>query len=151
MASINSVVISGNLGKDPMALNETDDPGKTVIALTLAVGVWDRKKNEERAVWVDVIHFGKHAAWCLENLQKGSKVVISGRLDENRYKDKETGKERIRLKVVAQQVMPCGAGSKGSGGSYKKKERSNEEQNYGDDDTASPSGSGGSDEPQFEL
>lgn len=80
--SINSVSISGNLGRDPEL--RVTPTGTSVLSLSVAVNdrVRDQQTGEwrDRANWVDVVVFGSRADAIAPRLAKGSKVVVSGRL-----------------------------------------------------------------------
>lgn len=102
---MNVVVISGGLGKDP-ELRSTQG-GSTILSFSVAVS--DRKKNgqtgewEEITHWVDVCMFGKRAESLSRILRKGMKVVVSGRLSQSRWEDKN-GNKRSKLEVIANDV-----------------------------------------------
>ena len=101
--SINSVTISGNLCADPEL--RTTSSGAAILSLRVAVN--DRRKNSQTGEWEDVPNyvgvsmFGARADALSKYLAKGSKVAIHGRLRWSQWDDKETGKKRERLDVVA--------------------------------------------------
>ena len=103
--SINSVVISGGLGKDP-ELRTTQ--GGTAI-MNLSVAVSDRRKSaqggewEDTTHWVDVLVFGRRAESLSKILRKGMRVTVSGKLSQSRWEDKQ-GNKRSKLEVVANDV-----------------------------------------------
>lgn len=105
--SINSVSISGNLGRDP-ELRVT--PTSTSV-LSLSVAVNDRVRDQQtgewrdRANWVDVVVFGSRAGGIAPRLAKGSKVAVSGRLRWSQWQDKQTGTNRSKLEVIADEVV----------------------------------------------
>lgn len=108
--SINRVVISGNLTRDP-ELRST--PGGTQV-LSLSVAVNDRRRNPQTSEWedyanfVDCKMFGARAESVSRFLSKGQKVCIEGKL---RYSSWERdGQKRSKLEVVADEVelMPKG-------------------------------------------
>ncbi len=102
--SINRVVISGNLTRDP----KLKMAGGTEI-LKLGIAVNDRRKNPQTGEWedhanfVDVALFGKRASALEPMLAKGAKVAIEGKL---RYHAWETpdGQRRSKLEVVADEI-----------------------------------------------
>lgn len=106
-ASINRVVIVGNLTRDP----ETRQAGEYSIT-TLGVAVNERVKQNgeyvERANFFDVDVWGKMGENCAQYLAKGRQVAIEGRL---RWESWETqdGQKRSRVKVVADNVQFLGA------------------------------------------
>lgn len=105
--SINSVSISGNLGRDPEL--RVTPTGTSVLSLSVAVNdrVRDQQTGEwrDRANWVDVVVFGSRADAMAPFLAKGSKVAVSGRLRWSQWQDKQTGANRSKLEVVAGEVV----------------------------------------------
>lgn len=101
--SINVVVISGNLTRDP-ELRHTN--GGTAI-LSLGVAVNDRMKDRDgswvdRPNFVDVTVFGARAEALSRYLSKGTKVALSGKL---RYSSWERdGQKRSKLEVIAEEI-----------------------------------------------
>ena len=105
--SINSVSISGNLGRDPEL--RVTPTGTSVLSLSVAVNdrVRDQQTGEwrDRANWVDVVVFGSRADGIAPFLAKGSKVAVSGRLRWSQWQDKQTGTNRSKLEVIADEVV----------------------------------------------
>lgn len=103
--SINRVVLTGNLTRDP-ELRSTPG-GMAVLKLGLAVN--DRRKNSSTGEWedvpnfVDVTVFGARAEALTRYLSKGSRVAIEGKL---RWSSWETpqGEKRSKIEVVADEV-----------------------------------------------
>nr|AHF24270.1 single-strand binding protein [uncultured bacterium Contig1770] len=100
--SINSVIISGNIGREPEL--RISASGNAVMRFSVAVN--DRVKNpqtgewEDRPNWVGVVMFGQRAQSLRPYLSKGSKVAISGRLRYSAWETQDGGKQS-RLEVVA--------------------------------------------------
>jgi|SRR5271157_4756892 len=99
---INLVVISGNLTKDPEL--KYLGSGTAVCSFTLALN--NKYKNSsgeiiEEVSYIDVVAFGKSAENCTENLHKGSRATIQGRLKQERWEDKNGGGQRSRVRVMA--------------------------------------------------
>lgn len=113
MASVNKVILIGNLGADP----EVKQVGSSTVAnLRLATNeVWnDRDGNrQERTEWHSVTVWGKQAELCGQYLAKGRSVYVEGRLQSRTYTDKE-GAERKVWDVVASQVTFLGGQDGGS-------------------------------------
>lgn len=124
MADVNTVVIVGRLTRD---LNPADErefaytPGGTARA-NVSVAVNTRQKNGEQ--WIDVANyinvtiFGKSAENLKPYLTRGKQIAVEGSLRQDRWTDKETGRQRDRLYVVADnvQLLGGGAGAPRSGG-----------------------------------
>ena len=103
--SINRVIISGNLTRDP-ELKRTQG-GMAVLQLSLAVN--DRRKNQQTGEWEDVANFvdctmfGTRAERVAQYLSKGSKVTIEGKLRYHSWEAQDGGK-RSKLEVVVDEI-----------------------------------------------
>lgn len=99
--SINRVMISGNLTRDP----ERRESANGTDVLRFSVAVNDRVKNASSGQWedyanfVDCVAFGKRVDFFDRNLSKGSKVAVEGHLHWSSWVDK-TGGKRSRLELV---------------------------------------------------
>ena len=115
MASVNKVIIVGNLGKDPETRFMPD--GKAVCNFSVATtDKWtDKTTNEKKEAteWHRVSSFGRLAEICGEYLKKGSQVYVEGKLRTRKWQDKE-GKERYTTEIVADRMQMLG--SRGGGG-----------------------------------
>lgn len=103
MNSLNSILIEGNLTKDPV-LNETPK-GTMVCTLSLASNRF-YKQNEEmqrEVSFFDVEVWARLAEACAENLKKGRGVRVVGRLKQDRWTDAE-GKSHEKVRIVAEHV-----------------------------------------------
>lgn len=106
IVSINRVNISGNLTRDPEL---TQTPGGTPV-LRFGVAVNDRVQNKQTGEWqdrpnyVDCVMFNRRAESLSRILHKGMKVALEGRLRWSQWQDRETGKNRSKLEVVADEV-----------------------------------------------
>ena len=121
MASINRVVLVGNLTKDP-ELRHTPS-GMAVCNLRLAVNT---RRKDETGQWVDKPNYFDITVWgnqgerCAQYLAKGRPVGIDGRLEWREWETPE-GNKRQAVDVVADNVQFLGSrgdGDGGSGGSY---------------------------------
>ncbi|HRJ80147.1 MAG TPA: single-stranded DNA-binding protein, partial [Planctomycetota bacterium] len=114
MSSFNKVIVMGNLTRTP-ELRST--PGGTQVCdITVAVNEnWTDQggKAQERVTFVDVTVWGKTAETVCRWKKQGDAVLIEGRLQQDKWVDKESGKNRSKLKVVAENVRFVG--SKGGG------------------------------------
>ena len=113
MSSFNSVILLGNLTRDPV-LRATPQ-GKAVCDFALGVNRrytrGDGQKVSEVA-FVDVTAWGRLAEIAGEFLKKGRPVLVSGHLVHDRWEDPATGQKRSRLRVVADILQLLGGGSK---------------------------------------
>src|SRR4029077_13455911 len=128
MASVNKVIILGNLGRDPETRYTTG--GDAVTNLNVATSEqWKDKSGEkqERTEWHRVVLFGRTAGIAGEYLKKGRSVFIEWRLPTRKYTDTD-GAAKSSTKSVADRMQLIG-GREGGGG--------------GDVDFAGASGGGG--------
>ena len=105
MASLNKVLLIGNLTQDPELRRIPS--GTAVSTLRLAVSEsFQNKSGErvERTVFLDVDVWDGQAKNCAQYLSKGSPVFIEGRLQLESWDDKETGQKRSGLKKRADRV-----------------------------------------------
>jgi len=90
MASVNKVILLGNLGRDPETRYTTG--GDAVTNLSIATSEQWKDKNgekQERTEWHRVVLFGRQAEIAGEYLKKGRSVYIEGRLQTRKYTDKD--------------------------------------------------------------
>lgn len=115
MASLNKVMLIGNLGKDPEMRYTAN--GKAVTTFSVACNrVHNSPEGERREEtdWFDVVVWDKLAELCSQYLQKGRQAYIEGRLQTRSWEDQE-GQKRYKTEVVANTVLFLG-GAGGSGG-----------------------------------
>ena len=116
MASVNKVILIGNLGRDPETRYTTG--GDAVTQLNIATTeTWKDKNGEkqEKTEWHRVVLFGRQAEVAGEYLKKGRSVHIEGRLQTRKYTDKE-GVEKYTTEVVGDRMQLLGGRDSGSGG-----------------------------------
>ncbi len=117
MASVNKVILLGNLGRDPETRYTTG--GEAVTNLRIATTEqWKDKSGEkqEKTEWHSVVLFGRQAEVAGEYLKKGRSVYIEGRLQTRKYTDKE-GVEKYSTEIVGDRMQLLGSGRDGGGGS----------------------------------
>lgn len=110
MASINKVILIGNLGGDPEVRYLPS--GQPVANFNIATTErWTGKDGNpgERTEWHRIVVFGKQAENCKEYLKKGRQVYVEGRLQTREWNDKE-GQKRRTTEIVAQIVRFLGTG-----------------------------------------
>ncbi|PTR10029.1 single-strand binding protein [Nitrosospira sp. Nsp5] len=138
MASVNKVILIGNLGKDPETRYMPN--GDAVTNITLATTeTWKDKNGEkqEKTEWHRVTFYRKLAEIAGEYLKKGRPVYVEGRLETRKWTDK-AGVERYTTDIIASDMKMLG--SKPGSGSYEGGER--EESSF------APSTSGGKAAPR---
>ena len=116
MASVNKVILIGNLGRDPEV--RYTPSGSAVCNVTLATSrQWKDKTSGERheeTEWHRVVFFDRLAEIAGEYLKKGRPVYVEGRLKTRKWTDKE-GVERYTTEIMADQMQLLG-GREGMGG-----------------------------------
>ncbi|MEQ9411578.1 MAG: single-stranded DNA-binding protein [Fuerstiella sp.] len=115
MASFNKVVLVGNLTRDPEVRHTSG--GTAVTDIGLAVNrVWTDRSNNERkedTTFVDVTLWGRTAEIAGEYLSKGRPCLVEGRLQLDKWEDRETGQKRSKLKVVGESLQLLGSRPEG--------------------------------------
>jgi single-strand DNA-binding protein len=111
MASLNKVFLLGNLTRAP-ELRYTPG-GMAVCEFGLAVNRKFTSNNQEKeeTCFVNIVVWGKQGESCQRYLEKGSTAMIEGRLQYDQWDDRETGKKRSTLRVVAERVQFIGGSS----------------------------------------
>ena len=111
----NKVILMGNLTRDPET--RTTPSGQTVTNFSLAVNrTWkgaDGQQNEDVS-YIDCVAWGKPGEIIAQYLQKGRAVLVSGRLDQRSWDDKDSGQKRSKIEVVVEDFNFVGDGA-GSG------------------------------------
>lgn len=119
MASVNKVILVGNLGRDPEL--RYIQSGQAVANFSLATNErWRDKEgnNQERTEWHRIVVWGKSAENCAQYLKKGRSVYIEGKLQTREWEDRE-GNKRTTTEINAQTVQFLGGRSGGdSGGDF---------------------------------
>ncbi len=118
-ASVNKVILIGNLGADP-ELRYT--PGGTAVTdLRIATNRRYKARDgdwQEETEWHSVVVWSKQAENCKEYLSKGRTVYIEGRLQTRSWDDQKSGQKRYKTEVVADTVQFLGGRGGGGGGDY---------------------------------
>jgi single-strand DNA-binding protein len=116
MASVNKVILIGNLGRDPETRYMPDGGAITNISLA-TTDVWKDKNGEkqEKTEWHRVAFFGKLAEIAGEYLKKGSQCYVEGRLQTRKWQDKD-GADKYTTEIVADRMQMLGSRGGGAGG-----------------------------------
>ena len=125
MASVNKVILIGNLGKDPETRYMPN--GEAVTNITMATtDTWKDKtsgEKQEKTEWHRVTFYRRLAEIAGEYLKKGSQVYVEGRLETRKWQDKE-GKDRYTTEIIADRMQMLG--SRSGQGDASARERSSE-------------------------
>jgi single-strand DNA-binding protein len=116
MASVNKVIIVGNLGRDPEVRYTTS--GSAVCSVTIAT-TRSRKnkdggKSQEETEWHRVVFYDRLAEIAGEYLKKGRPVYVEGRLKTRKWTDKD-GVEKYTTEIIADQMQLLGSREGGGG------------------------------------
>ena len=98
----NKVVLMGNLVRDPETRQTPS--GQSVTSFTLAVNrqwVQDGEKRESVS-YIDCVAWGKPGEIIAQYVSKGRALLVSGRLDQRSWDDKETGQKRSKVEVIVE-------------------------------------------------
>ena len=111
MASVNKVIIVGNLGRDPETRYLPSGEAVTNISVATTETWKDKASGEKKEAteWHRISAFGKLAEIMGEYLKKGSQVYIEGSLKTRKYQDKETGKDRYSTEIRADRMQMLGS------------------------------------------
>ena len=117
MASMNKVFLMGNLTRDPelRQVGERNAVCNFGLAMNRSYTTSGGEEKEDTC-FVDVEAWGRQGENCNRFLSKGRQVLVEGRLRQDRWEEKETGKARSRLRVTALNVQFLDGGGQGQGG-----------------------------------
>jgi len=116
MASVNKVIIVGNLGRDPETRYMPDGGAVTNVSIATTESWKDKGSGEkqEKTEWHRVVFYDRLAEIAGEYLKKGRSVYVEGRLKTRKWTDKE-GKEQYTTEIIATGMQMLG-GREGMGG-----------------------------------
>lgn len=97
--SINQVILLGRLTRDPE--QRTTASGKNVVSFSIAI---DRQSQDDQADFFNITAWDKLGDLVMQYLSKGRRVLIQGRLRQDSWEDKDTGKRQSRIEVTASDV-----------------------------------------------
>lgn len=109
MASLNKVILLGNLGKDPEL--RTTQSGNNVVNFSMATTEkWKGKDGlkQEKTEWHNIVLWGRTAEVANQYLKKGSSVLIEGKLQTRSWDDKD-GNRRYTTEVVGNNLVMVGS------------------------------------------
>lgn len=122
----NKVILMGNLTRDPETRTTTG--GQNVTNFSLAVNrTWKGSdgQQQEAVSYINCVAWGKPGDIIAQYLNKGSAVLVSGRLDQRSWDDKESGQKRSTIEVVVEDFNFVGGGNGDGGGNSGGGSRSN--------------------------
>ena len=116
MASVNKVIIVGNLGRDPETRYMANGEAVTNIAVATTESWKDKNSGEKKELteWHRITFYRKLAEIAAQYLKKGSQVYIEGKLQTRKWTDKENV-ERYTTEIIADTMQMLGS-RQGMGG-----------------------------------
>ncbi|GAB4464368.1 MAG: single-stranded DNA-binding protein [Burkholderiaceae bacterium] len=115
MASVNKVILIGNLGRDPETRYTADGAAITNVSIATTRRYKDASgQQQEETEWHRVAFFGRLAEIAGEYLRKGRSVYVEGRLRTRKWTDKD-GNEKYTTEIVAENMQMLGS-REGTGG-----------------------------------
>src|SRR5436190_14804004 len=117
MASLNKVMLIGNLTRDPEI--KYTPKGTAIADIGLAVNrnyTTESGEKREEVTFIDVTLWGRVAEIVGEYCKKGRPLFVEGRLQLDTWEDKQSGQKRSKLKVVGENIQLLGSREGGGGG-----------------------------------
>jgi len=96
---MNTITVIGNVGKEPEV--RFNSAGKAIA--TFSVATTFGKDDNKQTTWHDVVCFGEQAEQIADNLTKGCRVIVVGRLNKDSYETKD-GTKRTKVEIVADDI-----------------------------------------------
>jgi single-strand DNA-binding protein len=115
----NKVILMGNLTRDPEV--RTTPNGQSVANFSLAVNRTWRDANgqtQDAVSYIDCVAWGKAGEIIAQYMQKGRSLLVSGRLDQRSWDDKETGAKRSKVEVVVEDFNFVDGGNGGGNSDF---------------------------------
>lgn len=117
MRGFSKAIVAGNITRDPEM--RTTGSGSQVCSFAIAVNrsFKDSSGNQQDQVsYLDCVAWGKSAEIICQYVHKGSALLVSGRLEQRSWEDKNSGQKRSRTEIVVEDFSFIGNGSNGGNG-----------------------------------
>ena len=98
--SVNSIVVSGRLGRDPELRSTSTSKSVAAFSIALDEGYGEKKKT----IWLNIEAWDKTAEAVARLVTAGKRVSVVGRLSEDTWTDTKSGEKKSRFKVIANQI-----------------------------------------------
>lgn len=106
MASVNKVILIGNLGRDPETRYTNSGSSVTNFSIATKESFTDKSGNrQDRTDWHNIIVWGKQGENCAQYLKKGSPAYVEGRISYREYEAKDGSGKRKVTEIVAMRVQ----------------------------------------------
>jgi single-strand DNA-binding protein len=119
MASVNKVMLIGNLTRDPELRYTPGGAAVSEFALALNESYKNKQTGQmtEKVHFIDITCWGRTAEVAAEYLKKGTQVHIEGKLTQDRWDDQASGQKRSKIKVTCERLTFVGSKANGAGAS----------------------------------
>ena len=114
--AFNKVILMGNLTADPEL--RTTPNGQNLASFTIAINrVWNSSNGErqEETSFINCTAWGRTGETISKYLKKGNQLLVSGRLQQRTWQDKDTGRNRSALDVVVEEFSFVNDGNRQNG------------------------------------
>lgn len=109
MASLNKVLLIGNLGRDPETRYMPSGGAVCNFSIATTERYTDKSgQKQEKTEWHNIVMYGKLAEIAQQYLKKGSSVYVEGRLQTRKWQDKNSGADRYSTEIIADQMQMLG-------------------------------------------
>jgi single-strand DNA-binding protein len=98
--SYDKVIIIGNITRQP----ELKYTPSGVAVCEFGIAINKKRKGEDKVCFLDIVSFNKTAEFVQKYFSKGSEILVEGEHDQDIWDDKDTGKKRSKIKIIANQV-----------------------------------------------
>lgn len=119
MRGFSKAIVAGNITRDPEM--RTTGSGSQVCSFAIAVNRSFKDSNgnqQDQVSYLDCVAWGKSAEIICQYVHKGSALLVSGRLEQRSWEDKNSGQKRSRTEIVVEDFSFIGNNGGGNGGSY---------------------------------
>lgn len=119
MRGFSKAIIAGNVTRDPEM--RTTPSGSQVCSFAIAVNRSYKDSSgaqQDQVSYLDCVAWGKSAEIISQYIKKGSQLLVSGRLEQRSWEDKNSGQRRSRTEIVVEDFSFIGGNNGGNGGGY---------------------------------
>lgn len=105
MISLNRVIVAGNLTRDPEL--RTTKSNRKFATMTIAINdIWKNKEGDrvKKTIFINVIAWGSLAENCDKFLKKGRGIMVEGRIETDKYENKE-GKQQVITRINSSNIV----------------------------------------------
>ena len=128
MASLNKVILIGNLGRDPEVRYMANGEAVANFSIATSESYKDKQGEKvEKTEWHSIVMYRKLAEIAEKYLKKGSTIYVEGKLQTRKWQDKTSGQDRYTTEIIANEMKMLGGRSE-SGSSPSEPQRREQQQ-----------------------